>query len=117
MNTLFNKVLGENENCLLFLLKNQWNLLANPIHIQSPSYVVRVQKEPSESNTRKIWRRGWNSSLTWRAVEADGGGEQSLEDRGWEGGTDRAHSGLEGAPGCMAGFILERSRNKRGVGG
>ena len=50
-------------------------------------------------------------------MEADGGGEQSLEDRGWKGRTDRAHSGLEGAPGCTAGFILERSRNKRGVGG
>ena len=31
MNTLFNKVLGENENCLLFLLKNQKNFLAKPI--------------------------------------------------------------------------------------
>ena len=37
-------------------------------------------------------------------MEADGGGEQSLEDRGWKGGTDRAHSGLEGAPGCTAAF-------------
>ena len=37
-------------------------------------------------------------------MEADGGGEQSLEDRGWKGATDRAHSGLEGAPGCTAAF-------------
>ena len=50
-------------------------------------------------------------------MEADSGGEQSLEDRGWKGTTDRAHSGLEGAPGCTEAFILERSRNKRGWGG
>ena len=50
-------------------------------------------------------------------MEADSGGEQSLEDRGWKGATDKEHSGLEGAPGCMAGFILERSRNKLGGGG
>ena len=50
-------------------------------------------------------------------MEADSGGEQSLEDREWEGATDRVHSGLEGAPGCTAGFILERSRNKWQGGG
>ena len=30
VNTLFNEVLGENEKCLLFLLKNWRNFLANP---------------------------------------------------------------------------------------
>ena len=33
MNMLFNKVLGENEKCLLILLKNQRNFLANPIYL------------------------------------------------------------------------------------
>ena len=37
-------------------------------------------------------------------MEADGGGEQSLEDRRWKSTTDRAHSGLEGAPRCPAAF-------------
>ena len=34
VNLLFNKALGENENCLLFLFKNQRNLLANPVAIR-----------------------------------------------------------------------------------
>ena len=35
-------------------------------------------------------------------MEADGGGEESLEDRGWRGTADRAQVGLEGAPACPA---------------
>lgn len=35
-------------------------------------------------------------------MEADRGGEESLEDRGWRGTADRAQAGLEGAPACPA---------------
>ena len=31
MNMLFNKILAENEECLLFLLKNWRNVSANPV--------------------------------------------------------------------------------------
>ena len=34
---LFNKVLGENEKCLLFILKNQRNFLANLINNLVPA--------------------------------------------------------------------------------
>ena len=80
-------------------------MLANPIHIRSPSYLVREQKESPESKNRRIWHRGWNSSLPWRAEGADGGGEELLEDRGWRGRASRAHAGLEGTPACTAGFL------------
>lgn len=48
-------------------------------------------------------------------MEADDGGEEVIRRQRWEDTTDGAHSGwVRHAPGCTAGFILQRSRNKQG---
>ena len=49
-------------------------------------------------------------------MEADRGGEESLEDRGCRGTADRAQAGLEGAPACTAAvFWTEVEINGWGV--
>ena len=118
MNTLFNKVLDENENCFFyFYLKTSGTCWPTQYIYNHGHTWSEYRKNHLNQRLGKSGAGDGTRVRLGEPVEADGGGEQSLEDRGWEGTTDRAHSGLEGAPGCTEAFILERSRNKWGGGG
>ena len=58
--TLFNKVIGENEKCLLFLLKNWTNILANPIQ----DFVERSQWRHKQTERHPVFMNSQNVLTT-----------------------------------------------------